>query len=152
MDALLERYKAAERQLLETHASDSTDFTNRYNTPLSAPEEQQFQVWIGHLSAAKGYNAQMDLRDYDLRGAFKAGVTADARGHLTDEWKKPNHPTFSDESIYNGKDGNEGGKWIQAPNGQWAYKASTTNLKFRSPDALRQYFQRVEPNSKLMLP
>jgi hypothetical protein len=38
--------------------------------------------------------------DYDLRSAFDAGLTPDANGHWPDTFKRPNHPTFSNESIY----------------------------------------------------
>lgn len=46
-------------------------------------------------------------QDYDFRAAVQAGETPDASGHWTDKFKKPNHPTFSDESIYAGS-GNPG--------------------------------------------
>lgn len=131
---------------------EGPDFSDRYNTKLAPAEEKAFQGWLGDLSKAKGYDAKADLRDYDLRGAFKSGVTADERGHLTDEFKKPNHPTFSSESIYSGKDGFTGGQWVGDDQSGWNYQASPTNLKFRTPEQLQQYFQRVEPNSQLMLP
>lgn len=66
----------------------------KFNTPLSSTEEQKFQQW-------KNKYAPLDSgEDYDLRGAFKAGVTPAANGHWPDTWKKPNHPTFSNESQY----------------------------------------------------
>lgn len=66
-----------------------------YDTSLSADEEQQFQKWKAQY-APKDSGA-----DYDLRGAFKAGLTPDAKtGHWPDTYKKPNHPTFSNESKY----------------------------------------------------
>jgi hypothetical protein len=66
-----------------------------FDTPLSTAQEQQFQTW-------KQQNAPNDSGyDYDLRGAFKAGVTPDPdTGHWPDTYKKPNHPTFSNQSIY----------------------------------------------------
>jgi hypothetical protein len=127
------------------------DFSDKYNTDLGEAEPQ-FQGWLQQLGEAKGYDASMDLRDYDLRGAFKAGVTADERGHLTDEWKKPNHPTFSDQSIYSGTDGYEGGQWVGDDANGWDYQATKTNLQFRNRDALGQYFDRVEPGSQVMFP
>jgi hypothetical protein len=131
--------------------AEGPDFSDRYNTKLAPAEEKQFQGWLGQLSKAKGYDAKQDLRDYDLRGAFKSGVTADERGHLTDEFKKPNHPTFSDQSIYSTPE-QPGGQWIGSDETGWNYKASPTNLKYRSADELKGYFQRVEPDSQLMLP
>ena len=66
-----------------------------FDTPLTPQEETAFQSW-------KQKNAQRDSgEDYDLRGAFKANLSADpATGHWPDTYKKPNHPTFSDQSQY----------------------------------------------------
>lgn len=50
--------------------------------------------------------------DYDLLAAFHAGVVPDSSGHWTDLFKKPNHPTFSVESIHAvGADVAKAGKW-----------------------------------------
>jgi len=66
-----------------------------YNTPLTSDEQSKFKEW-------KTKNAPLDSgEDYDLQGAFKAGITPDKEtGHWPDTYKKPNHPTFSDQSIY----------------------------------------------------
>ena len=66
-----------------------------YNTPLTPEEEKSFLVW-------KQKNAPDDSgADYDLRGAFKDGVTRkEEKEHITDKFKKPNHETFSTESQY----------------------------------------------------
>jgi hypothetical protein len=69
-------------------------FDENYDTVLAAPQEQAFEGWrqrfAPHDSGA----------DYDLRGAFKAGLVPAANGHWADTYKKPNHPTFSNESMY----------------------------------------------------
>jgi hypothetical protein len=50
--------------------------------------------------------------DYDLQSAFQAGIIPDASGHWPDLFKKPNHPTFSVESIYAvGADAAKAGRW-----------------------------------------
>lgn len=66
-----------------------------FDTKLLPSEESRFQSW-------KAKNAPNDSgEDYDLRGAFKEGLAKDIRsGHWSDKYKKPNHPTFSDQSIY----------------------------------------------------
>lgn len=65
-----------------------------YDTQLNPQEESIFQQW-------KKTNAPNDSgADYDLRGAYKAGLNPAANGHWSDEFKKPNHPTFSNESKY----------------------------------------------------
>lgn len=66
-----------------------------YDTKLSPPEETAFKIW-------KRQNAPNDTgEDYDLRGAFKSGLSADPQTqHWDDTFKKPNHPTFSNFSQY----------------------------------------------------
>lgn len=67
---------------------------NDYNTPLTDSEEQAFEAWKAKVAPDDSGD------DYDLRGAFKAGLTPSANGHFSDRFKKPNHTTFSDESMY----------------------------------------------------
>lgn len=128
------------------------DMTGQYNTQLSPADEQAFQQWMQLNSAAQNRDTSQDLRDYDLRGAFKSGAATSENGHLPDTFKKPNHPTFSQYSQYNNTDGYTGGSWSQQPDGTYIFRASPTNLKMRSSDQLQEYFRRVEPDSKLMLP
>jgi hypothetical protein len=76
---------------------------------------------------------------------------------LPGEFKKPNHPTFSDESIWHGSAGNEGGTWEELPGGEtgvhaYRFKPGATNLEHHEPDALKGYFDKVEPGNELVLP
>lgn len=80
------------------------DMSGQYNTRLSAADESKFQGW------AKKEGRQGDLADYDLRGFWKSGAAFAKNGHGSDEWKKPNHPTFSTGSRYHGVDGHAGGR------------------------------------------
>lgn len=67
---------------------------DQFDTKLTPDEEKEFKQW-------KALRAPYDSgEDYDLRGAFKAGMRPDAKGHWPDRFKKPNHPTFSVESQY----------------------------------------------------
>jgi hypothetical protein len=99
------------------------DLTPLYNTPLSPEDEAKFQAWI------KSSGRERDLADYDLRGAWKADTKEAANGHLPDTWKKPNHPTFSTESVYNGVDGRVGGAsgLRRATSPTWAALGSWSN-------------------------
>ncbi len=115
---------------------------NPYETQLSPQEEAQFQVW-------KAQNAPYDSgEDYDLRGAFKANISKDSRGHGPDTFKKPNHPTFSDQSMYSTPQ-MQGGQWIERDN-QTFYVPSPVNLQHRSFEDLQDYFNKIEPNVKLV--
>ena len=123
------------------------DLSGKYNTPLSDDEQKAFDDWRKKLPARLN-----STKDYDLQGAFKANAAEAANGHLPDTFKKPNHPTFSTESQYSGKDGNVGGEWSGDDTQGWSFKPSATNLKNMSEDDLKSYFSKQEPKSKLILP
>lgn len=103
---------------------DPYDFTDKYNTKLSDKEEAQFQK---EMKDSLG-----DLYDYDVRGFWKemknGTASKDKNGHGIDKYKKPNHITFSDESIYNGVDGYQGGHWTQDETGAYTYTPSPTSM------------------------
>jgi hypothetical protein len=102
--------KPVNPQTLAEEAAKKTDFDEKtFDTKMSPKNEEAFQAW------KKKYAPRDSGADYDLRGAFKAGLKPDANGHWPDTFKKPNHPTFSDESRYAkfGKPGHwEGDKFI----------------------------------------
>lgn len=132
--------------------ANPADFTGRYNTALTPNEEKDYQAWVTKLSQESGRDRSTDTYDYDLRGAFKSGASRAADSHLPDTFKKPNHPTFSVDSQYSGKDGHEGGSWEKSKNGTWTFKATADQLKFRSAEELESYFKSIEPDSTLVLP
>lgn len=120
-----------------------SDYSGSHNTKLSDEEEKAYQKW------AKENGREKDVVDYDLRGAWKemqsGQMSEDSRGHLGDKYKKPNHPTFSNQSIYSGK-GSSGGVW-SVENGKDVF---TTTVKSKSEaEYLKQYFEKVEPNAEL---
>lgn len=129
------------------------DFSGQFNTPLSSAEEKQYGDWVTARSAATGRNVGADTYDYDLRGAWKSNADAAANGHLPDDWKKPNHPTFSDQSRYSGRDGYTGGSWKPGDQqGQWNYEPSATNLRMHGAPRLQRYFDEREKGNSVMLP
>lgn len=93
-----------------------------------------------------------DTQDYDLRGAWaQQGGGGLGEGHLSDLWKMPNHPTFSSGSRYQTPT-QQGGVWTQLPGGQWTFVPSETNLQTMGTRGMADYFDRVEPNSLLVMP
>lgn len=121
------------------------DFTDQYNTPLAPAQQPAYEAW----ARANGQDPIGGKYDYDLQGAFlsKTGNAGDPRGHFTDQFKKPNHPTFSDQSQYNGLDGYVGGKWTKS-----GYQPSTTNIQFHPRPELQNYFDTTEPDTALLQP
>lgn len=78
----------------------------KYDTPLAQEEITPYADW-------KAKHAPNDSgEDYDLKGAFKAGVVPDSNGHMPDTWKKPNHPTFSNEGMYAKEAPELAGEWV----------------------------------------
>lgn len=127
-----------------TDDPEPPDYSDRYNTKLSSPDEKQFQA--AHPNPGDSF-------DYDMRGAWKSGATQAGNGHYPDTFKKPNHPTFSDQSQYHGVDGNVGGSWGGGQNGQpWSYTPSATNLQMHGAQGLQDYFKRTEPDVSLAMP
>ena len=120
--ALTENIKAAsQKEPLLRHVS-------QFNTGLTQQEFNEFWNWAKQRRGTQD-DVLLEMGNYDLQGYWKAAKQAelkrkqgqrledweqelslDPKGHLIDMWKKPNHPTFSNESRYHSK---------QTPGGQW---------------------------------
>lgn len=126
----------------------SEDYSDKFNTVLAPDEEEKYQAW------ATENHREKDVYDYDLRGAWKelqsGTMSEDERGHLGDKYKKPNHPTFSDQSIYSGQDSVTGGVWSRNAEGKDVYTPGR-KLSSVEADRLRRYFLRNEPGVVLDL-
>lgn len=125
---------------------DPYDFTSKYNTELSPEEEIEYKEW------ATKNNRLNDIYDYDIKGAWKeikAGtMSEDERKHLGDKYKKPNHPTFSNQSIYHGVDGYEGGEWKTDKKGNYSFLVGPSNTF--SKESLQKYFIEREQGVRLI--
>lgn len=129
--------------MLSLILQDSRDFTNRYNTVLTPEQAQAFNLWATNVFNQTGKDPRLDMYDYDMQGAFLEGIAPDGNLHWSDKYKKPNHPTFSKESIYNGADGYIGGEWIDTENGLF-FDVAPMNMY--TPQELMQYMRQVEPD------
>lgn len=128
-------------------------FYNRYNSALSPEERQGLYERLMDMSMSEGRNRYNDMNDYDMAGAYLAGaMEPGGNGHFTDEWKKPNHPTFSQESRYNGVDGYSGGVWAEDGSGETTFTPSAWNLENMPPEEMQRYFGIAEPDARLVLP
>lgn len=109
--------------------------------------EDSYQAWLKK-------NKLKESPDYNMQDAFLAGLQPDERGHLPDTFKKTNHITYSDESVYSKQpDAPPPGKWRDAGEGKWAFWASPTNiLNAGGIEKLQKYFKDYEPDSTLILP
>lgn len=119
-----------------------------YTTQLTPAQEAAFQVWVRERSRILKRDVSKDDADYDIRGFWLSGSGTDARGHGTDRFKKPNHPTFSTESQY-------ATKGVAA--GKWGFNRVTGKTTFTAPkawgekrlEALREYMRKREPDVEL---
>lgn len=99
-------------------------------TILSGKEEEDFREWM------KKYQRRYEeMKDYDLRGAFKEGLKPNEQGHLPDTYKLPSHTSFSSESIYSDEQ-NPGGIWRRTGGENWEFSPSAANLKYNSPERI----------------
>lgn len=83
-----------------------------------------------------------DNPDYDLAGyVAKYGKPDQSKGqHLTDEFKLPNHITFSEMSRYSSPD-LQGGTWKRGGSESlWNFTPSSANLEMHTPDEYARYF------------
>lgn len=122
------------------------DETNGFNAELTQGAERAYQRWPGQ----SGDSGQ----DYDLRGAFSEGTDRDPSGHLPDTWKKPNHPTFSNESIY-AKYGNPGhwnGDQFVQPDGTRGPFPEQSGLPSGVPQWLTKYMSEQPPTDPYHVP
>lgn len=85
---------------------ESGSYDASYNTKLTSEEEKGYQKWKAKYAPHdSGY-------DYDLKGAYKEGFKPDPiTHHWSDKYKKPNHPTFSNESKYAKNAPEKAGHW-----------------------------------------
>ena len=121
---------------------------------MSPKEEAKFQTW------AKEANKKPDMEsiDYDLKGFYKSGGKFAENGHGADVFKKPNHPTFSNQSKYHGTSDEKGNPYV---GGEWGedggnvtYAPSLQMMRssYNSPDDLVRYMKKREPEATLIMP
>ncbi len=105
-----------------------------------------YDKWVEDESRKQKRDVSKDASDYDMR-AYYASLnqsTKDA-GHYPDNYKLPNHPTFSDQSIHSVPVIQQGGTWDET--GFTPGPANTKNLEW-----LQRYFNDVESPEALKIP
>lgn len=123
-----------------------------YDTPIPGDQLYAYNQWLKEQEQATHRPVGLDQQDYDIQGMFMDGGTY-SQGHGVDLYKKPNHPTFSDESKYHGILGLFGehllgGRW----NENDSFTPGPTNLQHHAPMQLYNYFEKIEPGVMLTSP
>jgi hypothetical protein len=95
-------------------------------TKLSPELEAMYKTWVMQNQVPQSNN-------YDMRGFYLGGLLGDPAAtsgvdpsdlqlHFTDKWKLPNHPRFSEESMYSRS--TDDPYWMENPapyvEGTWA--------------------------------
>jgi hypothetical protein len=107
-----------------------------------------YKDWLAYKSKLEGRDVSQDEQDYDLEGYFNTLKANPVEGgHLPDTFKKPNHPTFSDQSQYHVPVVQQGGTWTEN-----SFKPSEQNLQNMGRGNLQSYFNEVESPEALDLP
>lgn len=111
---------------------------------------EEFKQYLGNRGSEE---------DYDLKGAYNDDeVYFDweeeennnpGKGHFSDKYKLPNHPTFSIDSKYSNSI-IPGGTWEKDEKGNWSFKTSPWVESQHSLNDLRQYFLDNEPGITLI--
>jgi hypothetical protein len=137
-------------------------FRGQFNTELDPEQTKAYAQWIAQQTAKTGRNIAFDDIDYDLRGAFKEfgpeNVFSGANGHGSDKYKKPNHSTFSDQSMYHGSPNGLGGKyiggkWEELGDKRFRYTPSQEMLDTtHDAENMRSYFRDYEKGNELNIP
>lgn len=124
----------------DTYMRIEDAFADKFNTELTPIEKIHYKLWL-----EAGFGNPRDIGVYDIQGYWKSGQwknNTDPDNHGTDEFKKPNHPTFSAESKYSKQKGGSeyiGGVWRE----DGGFMAGPHN--FYDNEALMWEFNR-EPN------
>jgi hypothetical protein len=106
-----------------------------------------YKTWLAYKSHLEGRDVSRDEHDYDLEGYYNTlKATPVEGGHLPDTFKKPNHPTFSDQSQYHVPVIQQGGSWDGNE-----FTPSEHNLKNMSAPQMQNYFNDVESPEALNL-
>jgi len=118
-----------------------------YNEAVQKQTPAGYSEWKSQLPK----NLQNEV-DYDLQQLYRDNPNAkpSASLHLDSKYKKPNHITFSDESIHS-NDKTQGGRWEEI-DGKWNYTPSEYVLSQHPEEELKDYFKRNEPDAILNLP
>lgn len=118
-----------------------------------------YSDWLKYRSRLANRDISKDEKDYDLESYFKSlkstmgesgKFNPEANTHLPDTYKKPNHPTFSNESIYSIPGIQEGGEWNESTS-NWEFTPSELNLRNMPAEDMESYFEKADPEAKLNL-
>ena len=145
------------RIFIENGITDLSEMQNMYNNGGG------FRKWRRKMSKYKDIDMKNDP-DYDYKGFFKDNpdyawsmLEDDPKAHFSDKFKRPSHPTFSDESIYSQQyqQGIGNPDWVQYPMGGYWDKDDRGNDIFyhsyftsSTPEKIKRTADYIRMNEK----
>ena len=130
-------------------------FKRNFNTVVPENKVEDYQRFLADYGKSGRALSYVDS-DYDMAGYFMSGgsIPKDGKGHFPDTYKKPNHPTFSNQSQYHNTQANG----VNFIGGSW----SKDNMKYtpsphqsrdvQSLNRLQDYFSKAEIGRKVIIP
>lgn len=105
-----------------------TDPIPKPRTGLTPLQDSTYQSWKGRLPQPLQYEGDYDLKRLWLENP---GTRPSSNMHFPDRYKLPNHPTFSNESMYfNPSNQYMAGSW-QETDSSWNYNPYNSQYKKR---------------------
>ena len=123
---------------LKNYRDPELMYHDYYNTDLGDLEESAYQIYLDYQNRERGRDLDWDQGAYDGRGFWRSGASLGSNGHATDTYKKPNHPTFSNESKY-ADQYNPGGVW--SPNKPYTYTPSNRTKSLYRKEQIQYHLQ-----------
>ena len=146
-----------------------------YDTFLTKEELKKFKKWVPEHEKMKDdrrreetgedykHNLMEDKKAYDVQGFWKAmnnAKTEEERNmllnpedlHGTDQFKKPNHPTFSEHSMYHGVEGKKGGTWGRKDGRDVFYPTQHNIDNMGGVDKYKEWFKNYNSGADLAVP
>jgi hypothetical protein len=112
--------------------------------PIRIPTTYKNGGWLNQYQ--DGGTSDYDMLGYATHhplGALKHMINPE-KFHGTDEYKRPNHLTFSDESKYSNTE-HTGGHWSQTPDGKWTFTPTEFNIQNAGgPEKYQQWWDETE--------
>lgn len=125
------------------------DWSDRYNTPLPDDKVEAYNAWRARLPKALQYSGNYDLQGYFLEHGAEDKKPGE---HMNDKYKKPNHPSFSSESMYSGTGDVSGGVWGGDEKTGWTFTPSKYNRSLRTDQQILDYFKTGDPGVRVTFP
>ena len=126
--------------------------SNNYNTQIPINKVTLYNKWFNSLPSDIRNTDNYDMQGYWLNMVDGRNESREEGEHFPDTYKKPNHPTFSNQSQYKN---NKAGSWIVKNNNYVGFNMSPWQMN-NSDETLHAlgYDSNVKPvyNNGIVLP